>query len=157
MATIERNGTSGSTDFRLMCSSGKSVFRQNGNYYTEIGTSMNQAGGTIKVFERFNSTGGASDSMTVFVPFKLGERDTAASIQKDSIYMYNSGSSNFPVYQRVTGTNDGMNRIVSTRTGSTAPSANAMYIGEMYLDTTNKKLYIATSIGSGSDDWTILN
>lgn len=42
---------------------------------------------------------------------------------------------------------------------TTPPSDNATYVGEMWLNTNEKKLYIATSIDSISpiDDWTILN
>ena len=41
--------------------------------------------------------------------------------------------------------------------GSSNPSASATYVGQMYVQTTTKKVYMATSTGSGASDWTILN
>lgn len=44
-----------------------------------------------------------------------------------------------------------------TRTGTAAPTANATFIGETFVDTTNSKAYISKSIGSGASDWMLLN
>lgn len=40
--------------------------------------------------------------------------------------------------------------------GSGAPSSTPVYIGQFYVDTSNKKLYVATGLDS-SADWTIVN
>lgn len=47
--------------------------------------------------------------------------------------------------------------IVPMRNGTAAPTMNAEAIGQMFVDTTNKKIYVATGVGSGASDWTILN
>lgn len=43
------------------------------------------------------------------------------------------------------------------RSGAAAPSVDAYYIGEIYVDTTGSKAYIAKSVGSGASDWMVLN
>lgn len=43
------------------------------------------------------------------------------------------------------------------RSGTAAPTANANYIGEIFVDTTNSKAYMAKSVGSGASDWMVLN
>lgn len=42
-------------------------------------------------------------------------------------------------------------------TGTAAPTANAAYVGQIHVDSTNKKAYIATGTGAGAGDWTVLN
>jgi len=42
------------------------------------------------------------------------------------------------------------------KTGTTAPSIPATYLGQTYLDTTTKILYFAKSVGTGATDWNIV-
>lgn len=42
-------------------------------------------------------------------------------------------------------------------TGTGAPSENADFIGQVYIRTSNDKVYVATKTGTGSGDWQILN
>ena len=42
------------------------------------------------------------------------------------------------------------------KTGTTAPSISATYLGQTYLDTTTKILYFAKSVGTGATDWNIV-
>ena len=42
------------------------------------------------------------------------------------------------------------------KTGTTAPSSSATYLGQTYLNTTTKILYFAKSIGTGATDWNIV-
>ena len=42
------------------------------------------------------------------------------------------------------------------KTGTTAPSIPAIYLGQTYLDTTTKILYFAKSVGTGATDWNIV-
>jgi hypothetical protein len=42
------------------------------------------------------------------------------------------------------------------KTGTTAPSGSATYLGQTYLDTTTKILYFAKSVGTGATDWNIV-
>lgn len=46
---------------------------------------------------------------------------------------------------------------VSYRTGSVAPSANANFVGEEFLDTTAGRWYKAIATGTGASDWAALN
>jgi len=39
------------------------------------------------------------------------------------------------------------------KVGVGAPSANAQFIGQTYLDTVAPKLYTAVTVGSGAADW----
>lgn len=41
----------------------------------------------------------------------------------------------------------------TTKTGSSAPTVSADFIGQQYVDTTNKIVYTAVSVGTGSGDW----
>lgn len=40
--------------------------------------------------------------------------------------------------------------------GAGAPASTPVYIGQFYVDTSGKKLYVATGT-TNADDWTILN
>jgi hypothetical protein len=42
------------------------------------------------------------------------------------------------------------------KTGTTAPSIPATYLGQTYLNTTTKILYFAKSVGTGVTDWNIV-
>jgi hypothetical protein len=45
---------------------------------------------------------------------------------------------------------------VTVSTGTSAPSTTPVRVGNMFVDTTGKKIYVATGIAS-SADWEILN
>jgi hypothetical protein len=49
-----------------------------------------------------------------------------------------------------------INNNLVPRTGTTAPTTSATYIGQLYLNTTNSILYFAKSVGAGSNDWSIV-
>lgn len=42
------------------------------------------------------------------------------------------------------------------KTGTTAPSTSATYLGQTYLDTTTKILYFAKAVGTGASDWNLV-
>ena len=42
------------------------------------------------------------------------------------------------------------------KTGTTAPTIPATYLGQTYLDTTTKMLYFAKSVGTGVTDWNLV-
>jgi hypothetical protein len=42
------------------------------------------------------------------------------------------------------------------KTGTTAPSSSATYLGQTYLNTTNSLLYFAKSVGTGASDWSLV-
>jgi hypothetical protein len=42
------------------------------------------------------------------------------------------------------------------KTGTTAPSIPATYLGQTYLNTTTKVLYFAKSVGTGATDWNLV-
>jgi hypothetical protein len=42
------------------------------------------------------------------------------------------------------------------KTGTTAPSIPATYLGQTYLNTTTKLLYFAKSVGTGATDWNLV-
>ena len=42
------------------------------------------------------------------------------------------------------------------KTGTTAPTIPATYLGQTYLDTTTKILYFAKSVGTGATDWNLV-
>jgi hypothetical protein len=42
------------------------------------------------------------------------------------------------------------------KTGTTAPSTSATYLGQTYLNTTTKLLYFAKAVGTGASDWSLV-
>lgn len=42
------------------------------------------------------------------------------------------------------------------KTGTTAPTIPATYLGQTYLNTTTKMLYFAKSVGTGVTDWNLV-
>jgi hypothetical protein len=42
------------------------------------------------------------------------------------------------------------------KSGDVPPTASAVYIGQLYVDTSGPGLYYAVSVGSGSADWVLL-
>jgi hypothetical protein len=49
-----------------------------------------------------------------------------------------------------------INNNLVPKTGTTAPSIPATYLGQTYLDTTTKLLYFAKSVGTGASDWNLV-
>lgn len=43
------------------------------------------------------------------------------------------------------------------KTGTAVPTINADFIGQDFIDTTNRKVYKAVAIGTGAMDWVLLN
>lgn len=42
------------------------------------------------------------------------------------------------------------------RTGTTAPTSSATYLGQTYLNTAKSLLYFAKSVGTGAADWSLV-
>ena len=42
------------------------------------------------------------------------------------------------------------------KTGTTAPSTSATYLGQTYLNTTKSMLYFAKAVGTGAADWSLV-
>ena len=42
------------------------------------------------------------------------------------------------------------------RTGTTAPSTSATYLGQTYLNTAKSMLYFAKAVGTGASDWSLV-
>lgn len=46
--------------------------------------------------------------------------------------------------------------VIIQQTGSGVPSANAMYLGQVYVDTVNETAYISVKVGTGATDWKLI-
>ena len=125
---------------------------------TFIGSNVNQTGN--KNFITISSYGNNADSVAVSDPLKLGERTTYNQATSRSIYDLNIGPfGHGPVFQAESNTESGVRPIATVRIGTSAPTEQANYRGELYLDYNHKILYVATAFNSAtpSDDWTALN
>jgi hypothetical protein len=49
-----------------------------------------------------------------------------------------------------------INNNLVPKTGTTAPSTSATYLGQTYLNTTTKILYFAKAVGTGASDWSLV-
>ena len=49
-----------------------------------------------------------------------------------------------------------INNNLVPKIGTTAPSSSAIYLGQLYLNTTTSILYFAKSVGTGASDWSIV-
>jgi len=49
-----------------------------------------------------------------------------------------------------------INNNLVPKTGTTAPSTSATYLGQTYLNTTTKLLYFAKAVGTGASDWSLV-
>ena len=49
-----------------------------------------------------------------------------------------------------------INNNLVPKTGTTAPSISATYLGQTYLNTTTKLLYFAKAVGTGASDWSLV-
>lgn len=91
----------------------------------------------------------------------VGEDASRATISEINIlngefYMLNAIGDTIPVRILSSQTVDGDSVYPNISSGTTAPSSTPAKIGNMYIDTSAKKLYIATGTSSSSD-WTITN
>ncbi|OXS61639.1 hypothetical protein B1A99_03205 [Cohnella sp. CIP 111063] len=71
----------------------------------------------------------------------------------DAAYVENGGIFNI---QNVPVVGKGSNlfeRISTVRLGTGAPTANAQFVGQIYVDTSNKNGYLSVNVGSGASDW----
>lgn len=122
-----------------------------------IGSNWTQPSLAEKDMLTFASYGSASDSATFVDPVKVGARTGAGNIGAG--YLWNLSSSLGygvgPVYQRTSGSNATADFVVTAQRGSAAPSANADYVGQIYVDVSAspKQAYIAVTIGTGASDW----
>jgi len=67
-----------------------------------------------------------------------------------------AGAVEFDGRINVTGTDAVRGRVALTFTGTAAPATTPSFVGDYFVDTVNKKLYVATGTVN-SADWTILN
>lgn len=99
----------------------------------------------------------AGNYLRVYDPFVLGERAAASSIQAGAVYRITTsiGFGVGPVYQRVAGATDGTDAIMTAQRGVGAPTVNAAYIGQVYVDisASPRQAYIAVNFGTGASDW----
>ena len=99
----------------------------------------------------------AANYLCVYDPFLLGARASASGVPAGAVYRMtaNVGFGVGPVYQRVVGSNDGADAIMTVRRGAGAPTVNAEYIGQVYVDVSAspRKAYIAINFGAGASDW----
>jgi len=105
-----------------------------------------------------NVNGGRLD---INANMKVGEDVTAAIISEINIlrgefYMLNSTGDTIPVRILSSQKLDADTIYPNISYGTSAPSSTPAKIGNMYIDTSAKKLYIATGTSSSSD-WTITN
>jgi hypothetical protein len=49
-----------------------------------------------------------------------------------------------------------INNNLVPKTGITAPSTSATYLGQTYLNTTTSILYFAKAVGTGASDWSLV-
>lgn len=152
-AQIKVVGNPSNTGYYINGTNGTSYIRQDGQR-TNIGTNVNQS--SDKNYITLVSNGNNGDRIEVLNPILLPTRTTYGYMNAGAIYNYQNNSfGTGPIYQTVTGSK--YNYIASVQILNGSPSENAHYYGELALDYTNKKLYVATSIGNGANDWTILN
>ncbi|MFC4302391.1 glycosyl hydrolase family 28-related protein [Cohnella boryungensis] len=91
-------------------------------------------------------TNEAADCVRVDAPLYLQDRGDASVVTNGSVFLLKGN----PVFSRGNNVYNGM---VTVRTGSGAPTANADYIGQDYIDIKNRVAYKAVNAGTGSKDW----
>lgn len=107
-------------------------------------------------FIRMESYGNTGDCITFLQPITIASKASAGNKAVGAIYKLSDASLGVgPVYQRASNA-AGADCIATVMRGTAAPTVIPNYIGQMYVDTTNRKLYVATGKAS-SGDWTILN
>jgi hypothetical protein len=128
--------------------------KQNGQTLS-IGSNWLQPSSADKNFIDIFSSGNAGDRVDINVPFRLPARSSANTIAATAMWRCdtNVGFGVGPVYQRSVGSNADADTIATVRRGSGAPTISADYIGQQYVDITNRAGYMAVNFGTGATDW----
>ncbi len=116
------------------------IVRSTGNFL--VGTSTDVASSIFTL---------ASITKGFLPPRMTGTQRDAISSPAEALQLYNTSTKQHNYYDGVT-----WKAQVGMTFGTAAPAITPVAIGNFFLDTTNKKLYIATGTSSSSD-WTILN
>lgn len=116
---------------------------------TSLGTSVNQS--LDKAFLKINSLGNAADSLELADPLKLGDRTSAASVLAGSIW--NDLSKKSPQYAPSSGEKRSIPTVVE---GTAAPTTTPDYVGQIFIDTSAKIVYVSVGT-SGASDWIAVN
>ena len=65
--------------------------------------------------------------------------------------------------QKLTLTDDSGSRAIrvldklTPKNGTAVPTTDADFLGQIYVKTDNGKIYMAVAVGTGANDWAILN
>lgn len=125
-----------------------------------LGSNWLQPSSAEKDFLTITSTGTAGDTASFNVPVTLGERTSASSIAAKKLWNLTTslGYGVGPVYQRAAGSNESADFVMTARRGSGAPSVNADYLGQVFIDVaaSPRAAYIAINVGSGASDWRLI-
>ena len=121
------------------------------NFYNADVTLVHEVNGLNVNGGRLDANGGIA----------VGEDATKATISEINIlngefYMLDSSGDTIPVRILSSQMIDGDTVYPNIESGTSAPSSTPSKVGDMYVDTSAKKLYIATGTSSSSD-WTITN
>lgn len=120
-----------------------------------IGSTVNQSGDVE--FITIISVGNEGDRVLINKPLVLPERSLPTQIRSGSIWNADSdfGGGIGPVYQSETGTTGGSDFICTAKRASAAPTNNADYIGQIYVNiaASPRVGYLAVNVGTGASDW----
>ena len=120
----------------------------------EFYTTRNQ-GGTEKVFFSINATANPlGNTVDFYEPILLGVRSLSNNLPAGVLIRYQNATLGDSVaYSLSTGT---ASHLATVLTNTTAPTSTPNHIGQIFVDRTSKKCYLATGIASAAD-WTLLN
>lgn len=120
-----------------------------------LGSTINQPANGEKDFITVTSVGTGGDRVDFSDPMVTGLRNTAQDVLNGSVYRLSSTAVGGValVYQRISGQNSAADTIVACMRGTGAPTMNADYLGQEYLDTAARRCYKAVNSGSGASDW----
>jgi len=96
-------------------------------------------------FIEIRQTGNYDKNVHIKQPLRLPDRTSDHNIQNGTIYIQNGTAR---IRQ-----SDETQSIITARTGSGVPKFNAHFIGQTYIDITNRQAYIAVNLDTGSRDW----
>ena len=102
-----------------------------------------------------NSAPTSSTEANVGIYYGNGSPNSAVTALVGSIYLRSDGGPATSIYVKESGSgNTGWVAYASAPiTGSGAPSANAAFPGQIYIDSKNHNAYIAVNTGTGAGDW----
>jgi hypothetical protein len=102
-----------------------------------------------------NSAPTSSTGANVGIYYGTGSPNSAVTALAGSIYLRTNGGPATTIYVKESGSgNTGWAAYASAPiTGSGAPSANAAFPGQIYIDTTSHNGYVAINTGTGAGDW----